>query len=294
MKLCRALTLISFLFVAGCGEDNPIEPDPSGNEMSAKIDGRQWTADPSAITVFQPRMASPEDGLVFIEGGALTLKLGFIKEVGTYPLGVSWKTCSGGTGQVYDGLNIYFTPLDGAAGTVTITMRTDTRIAGTFAFTASRVPGTNVGDRTVTEGSFDVTNTEGIGLPIGTPSSLSATLDGTFWNAAEVYGDSNTGTDRPFTLQGSTTKFHLSLRPRVPITPGVTYGISQVDLIVLNVVTRDNWGAQNGDIGSVTFTTLSDSRVTGTFEATISPSPLLEDVPPIVITGGTFDVLLEP
>jgi hypothetical protein len=301
--LAPALLLLT-LIAAGCGDDDTTGPGPNGpNAMSATIDGQPWVADPSLITVTS-NSNTARQGTLLITGGristgeAVTLTLSFVSGSGTYPLGVNFLTNAGGHGQVVDVPDSWNTPLNGAAGTVNITTRTSTRIAGSFSFTAKAVTGgTTPETRIVTGGSFDITVSGGLpALPTGLPSSVSATIDGAFWNAATVEGESSGSDDftfAAFTNEG--TVYSVTLSPTVPVTAGViAYGIpSQMSLTITRTGTSDTWRATAGpDIGSVTITAFSGNRVMGTFSGTIPPfsggaSTALE------VTGGVFDVDLE-
>ena len=86
----------------------------------------------------------------------ITLNLFNIDEPGTYPLGVTSANV-GGIGVVSNTTGrAWSTPGSGAAGTVTLTTYTASRIAGTFSFNAEPLTGAATGTKVVTGGAFDL------------------------------------------------------------------------------------------------------------------------------------------
>lgn len=300
--LSPLLLLILFalgLFAAGCSDDdNPVDPGTVNNAMSAKVDGQQWSADQSAITV-TGNAATPRQGTISISGTRITpqlnitLVLSFITGPGTYPLGVSIVSNAGGTGLVTNPPNTWLTPLSGEAGTVTISTRTDSRIAGTFAFVAAELPGSSSGATIVTEGHFDITVSGGLpALPTGLASAASAKLNGDDWNAAAIIA--NSASAGVFNFVGTTTEFSIALQPSVSVLAGYTYGIpSQMDLTMTRIGSTDTWHAEAGpDIGSVTLIEFTDDQLVGTFQGTIPQSS--GGTTPMVVTEGQFNLSLQP
>jgi len=285
------------IFATGCGDDDgPVDPGTVNNEMSAKIDGQQWSADQSAITV-TGNAATPRQGTISISGTRITpqqnitLLLSFITGPGTYPLGVSVVSNAGGTGLVTNPPNTWLTPLSGAAGTVTISTRTDSRIAGTFAFVANEIP--SGGTTAVTEGQFDITVSGGLpNLPTGFASAASAKLNGANWNAAAILADSpNAG---EFNFVGTTTDFSIALHSLVPVLAGSPYGVpSQIDLTITRIGSSEVWHAESGpDVAFVTLIEFTDDLLVGTFQGTIPQSS--GGSTPMVITEGQLNLSLQP
>ena len=286
------------LFAAGCSDDDdPVGPGTANNFMSARINGEQWAADQSAITITGDA-TSGRQGTITISGTRvtgqrnITLFLSFINGPGTYPLGVSVLTNAGGRGLVTDPPNTWTTPLSGDAGSVTISTRTDSRIAGTFSFVATD-PGGSTSGAVVTEGEFDITVSGGLpNLATGIPSSASAMLDGELWNAAAVGGDSPSAGE--FSFAATTTEFGIAIQTAVPVSAGNTYGIpSEMDLVITLIGGTDTWHAEAGpDIGTVTVQQITDDQVVGSFEGIIPQ--FSGGSTPMEVTEGQFNVSLVP
>ena len=291
--LSRAGLLVSLVLVACGGDGQPNDPGTGGDgSMSATIDGQAWTADADGVVVSGGTSATPAgaitiSGVKMSTGVTVSLILAFVTGPDNYPLGVNVVTNPGGVGQVSQGANGWITPLSGSAGSVTITARTATRIAGTFFFTGSGLPGMNPATKTVTNGTFDVTPASGSLPPLPTHfgSKVVAVIDGVPWNAATVVAL----TPGPGTIgvSASSTDYSLNLTPLTSVASGMSYGIpSQVSLLVVRGA--DSWTGGNGaDVGSVTFTLLTASRARATFSGTL---PKSGGGSPLVITGGVFNV----
>jgi hypothetical protein len=50
------------------------------------------------------------------------------------------------------------------------------------------------------------------------------------------------------------------------------------------------WGLTASDVGTVTITSVTATRLRGTFSATLQPQAGSSQTQPLTITGGTFDV----
>jgi hypothetical protein len=202
-------------------------------------------------------------------------------------------TNAGGTGLVSDPPNSWLTALNGEAGSVTITTRTDSRIAGTFQFDATNVPGTAAGIARVTNGEFDITVSGGLPpLPTGFGSSVSANLDGDFWNAATIVA--NSPSFGAFNLVGSTTEFSISIVPKVQVSAGETYGIPfQIDLLITRIGSDDTWHAEGGpNVGTVTITEFTNDALVGAFQGSIPQAT--GGIEQMLVTDGQFNVYLQP
>jgi hypothetical protein len=289
------------LLAAGCGDDDePTGPGAASNHMSATIDGQNWESDQSTITV-TGSAAIERQGTISISGKRLsnnksvTLLLSFISGPGTYPLGVSVLSNAGGTGLVSDPPNSWLTPLNGEAGSVTITTRTDTRIAGSFEFDATELPGTAAGTARVRNGEFDITVDGGLpDLPTGFGSSMSANLEGDFWNAAE-FPTANSPSFAAFDLKGKETEFLISIVPKVPVEAGQTYGIPfQIDFKITRLGgSEDVWHSEGGpNTGTVTITALTNDNLVGTFQGSIPQET--GGIEPMLVEDGQFNVYLAP
>jgi hypothetical protein len=115
-------------------------------------------------------------------------------------------------------------------------------------------------------------------------------LNGQPWNGATVVGLGNTAAGA-LSFGGMTTGVSLSFVTSTPVQAGSSYDGTGVRLTASGTGANCCWGA-SGDVSSVTVTTLSTRRVAGTFAATLSPTG--SATAPLVITGGTFDVRIDP
>lgn len=313
-----ALVLIAALATAGCGSKSSSVtgpgpgPGPGGSSpMTAVINGTPWAADPltSAGAV---HYSIP--GYYFISGTRvtsastaefLTLILYNIATPGTYPLGMG-PSGFGGTGQVGNQVNGWLTPLSGAAGTVTISTLTSSRIAGTFAFVADSGFGGASGQRTVTNGTFDFPiSTSGTvpPLPDNAGSRVSATLGGVAWNAATVaslfapsgppilaISSANTSRYMSFSLTGVTAPDTVALQNFAPA----------VMLQVFDANGTPRYGGRShigpgstlvsDDTGEIAITSFTATRVRGTFSARLAPAFGSTATDTLVVTNGSFDV----
>jgi hypothetical protein len=134
----------------GCGGDGNTGPNnnPDNGSMSAKVDGSNWSASNVAAT--------RTNGFVGVGAGASdlsTISFAFPDHTGTFQVG----------GQ--DGTNASFISGGkswtaafgtGGSGTITVTTLSATRVAGTFSFVAPAISGGATGNKTVTNGTFDV------------------------------------------------------------------------------------------------------------------------------------------
>jgi Family of unknown function (DUF6252) len=192
------------------------------------------------------------------------------------------------------------------SGTIAISALTTTRASGTFSFVLAAVPGTGAtGTRTITEGSFDVTLTT-VPTPAPTPTSgstMGVLIDGAPWTSSLSRRASLT--NNFLTITGQDTNFRvitivvplsagLLVPPSAPttITLDFTSGVHGVATMVLGAQNWDN--GHDGAQGSFTVTSISATRVTGTFTVTLVNNPInAAPVPTARLTTGTFDMALE-
>lgn len=145
---------------SGPGDDDDDNKPPTAPIM-ATINGVAWSSSAQTLSNYSASGHTYTlTGAESATGRAIALSLGNIESPGTYALGTSLPLRIASTSA---GSSAWITPFDAspAAGTVTVTIATPTRIKGTFSFTAvpsSTAPGTT-GTATVTNGSFDVTIT---------------------------------------------------------------------------------------------------------------------------------------
>lgn len=306
-------TLLLFATIAACSNGST-GPAPT-SDFTATIDGTSWASTQTQVT--GPGAGSNQvPGSITITGTQIVsatnyttvmLSLGYIAGPGTYPLGVNAGTTAGGMGTVtaIQGVSLptWSTNFTGAAGTVTVTELSATRIKGTFQFTAppqSYSQGTT-GTRTVTNGAFDVA------LPVGfTPapsnnrgSKISALVNGASWNGATVTA---LGSQTVFVVGGTTDSLSVTMSPATVLAQGQTYliggtqsGVQNGTMIVTRLPSGASWNSGTGTaVGSMTITSLGNGRAAGTFNANLVSAT--GGGGGLSITQGTFDVkiLIQP
>ena len=290
----------------GGGTGGVTGPGASG-PLSARIDGVQWTSDQAGGGL---SAGHPSPGLYIIPGRKasgttttfLDLSLYNVAGPGTYPLGVNFTTF-GGTATVGNSTGGFGTPLSGAAGTAVVAVLTATRIAGTFAFIATPLTGSAVGTRTVTEGTFD--------YPIssaGSPgpmldhmgSRFSALINRSPWNGATISALYSTTGTPILVLTAGTVTDQVSITA-TGVTAAGTYPISFSPNRLMfwnDLVTGKMWGGTGSlvgsafvpnDSGQVVITSLTSTRVRGTFGARLAPGTGNIGATNKYITNGEFD-----
>lgn len=279
---------VSCLLVSSCGGNNSPTGPGGGANFQATVGGTAWQAQSAAA-------GGGANGTFSItgvnaSGAGIGLVLYNLSAPGTYPLGVGG-TVFGGTATLTEGAASWWTALTGAAGTVTITQVSSTRIAGTFSFTAVPLSGGATGTRAVTAGSFDlaVTATGSIAVPANVGNRAGGMLGGQPWNAATVVmisapasgvlssGFSNDTHSINLTLSGFTG----------PGTYQLNTGVARYFGVVLTGTTTSWGGTQASNSGSVVITSVSASRVVGSYTATLQPGT--GGAGTLTITG-TFDL----
>jgi hypothetical protein len=290
------------LALFACGGDST-GPDVGGDGthfLKATIDGSAWQSDAGAesfgVPITLPGLYSITGARV---GGSYTVILSLynIGATGTYPMGVG-NLVAGASAIVSDASGGWATPQSGDAGTLTITALTDSRIAGTFSFTAEALSGSATGTKNVTGGSFDleVKPTGAVGpLPDYAGSSVTATIGGTSFTAAAATGQLTSGFDI-LVVTGSNTNRSLTISLTDVAAPG-TYALSSAAPTRTLGVSRvtspltSTWSSNGaGGSGSVTVTSITATRIKGTFTATLGPAPGTSTPGTLTITNGVFDI----
>lgn len=298
------------LVLAGCGGGGNTGPSGGSATMSASIDGTAWVAQSQflqTITQQQKQGHIPIYGAKLISSTVshgITLNLVGIPGPGTYPLGTSGGV-SGGIGTVFEGSSIWQTPLSGAAGSVTISTMTATRVAGTFTFTAAGLLGAT-GQRTVTNGKFDFPISAPANLPPMTQADtgfMSVSLGGTPWFGAS--GGGGAPTQGALLAIFINENYTLSVQVAPYNGPGTyTIGGSPANIANSIRVTQGTkagslccWGGKtqlvNGqvvslDAGTITITSATASRIRGTFSGTLAPGLTGTATSSLVLTNGSF------
>jgi hypothetical protein len=266
--------------------------------MRANIDGA-WVAESQfaasagvgsyTISGIQPLGSNPY---------IMSLSLYNIGGTGDYPLGTG-STVAGGAASVANGLATWVTPLSGADGTLTVTTLTTTRIAGTFSFTATPLLGGATGTKTATAGEFSLQITpaaSGMPLPDNFGSRVSGTIAGASWNAASASG-TYAAAQRVATVQASNNARGLSISLNEVTGPG-TFALGGASVMGASATTNtssNSWhSSAGGSSGSVTITSLTATRMRGTFTATLGPTPGTTTTETLAITNGAFDIGLGP
>jgi len=314
MRVLQLLFSVGLIALGACGSGGDSNGPGTSSGFTAKIEGQSWEAEP--ISIAAQAIAGVPGGVLLVgtqtTGGvsrSVTISLYNITGPGTYALGVS-SDVFGGIGQVGEGTgggnsNSWITENTGTAGTITITRLSGGRIAGTFSYVAD--PGRNNtvgGTRTVTDGKVDL-EFKGtlVAVPDNRGSKVSATLGGQPYNAWSVNGLLQDHLGGPGFQFSSSTKLHgLRILLSGVTAPG-TYTISHTGAIRSIGAGRNGgdanhccWGGGGSaaDVGTITITSITATRVKGTLTATIQPSPGTAATTPLVITNGSFDVGIGP
>lgn len=304
----RLFTAIAILLAACGGDSGPTGTGGGGggggggSHLTATVAGESFAANDASLSQGVQAGAA---GLFVIagtdlsgtgSGRALNLALYNIRGPGTYPLGVA-PSVPGGLGIVVDNGAGWDTPLSGAAGTVTITALTATRIAGTFEFSAEAVSGGATGTRSVTNGDFDLPVKSNGSLPVvpdAAGSQVSGMVDGQAWNAATV---APLLSGQTFVVTASNTEHTVSISIGDFNGPG-SYALTSAP--PLRTVTVSGpaaspqssnccWGGVAGGTGTIEITSASATRVRGSLNVTVSPQGGTAATDPITMTGD-FDL----
>lgn len=300
----RAAVLI--LILTACGGSSgtgpsvpPPPPPPGGGAVSATVNGQAFgtVSFAQAVHALSGGYLVSAQSVAGVNAKAITISLMNITGPGTYPLGTGAGVEGGFATYVENGAG-WGTDLSGEAGTITLTTLSDSRMAGTFSYTATEHTGGATGVRTLTNGSFDlpVTTTGTFGpVPDRNRSTLHATVGGEPYVGSTIVSTTTQG--GIFVAAANNTKYSIGFAFNGLIAPG-TYPISAVPG-VLNSVSispptggsitgpRCCWSSALGGTGSVVVTSVTPERVTGTFAFTLNRSSG-GATGPITVSGGTF------
>jgi hypothetical protein len=270
------------------------------------VDGVAWASDagaeragvpitvPGIYTLAGAKIGSGANNYV------IAITLYNIPGPGTYPLGVGAQIV-GGNAQISNATSGWSTPLSGAAGSITITVLTASRIEGTFNFTATPILAGTTGTKTVTDGNFalDVKPTGTIGpLPDNAGSKVTATIGGTAWTASAAAGSYVTTTTGIFVVTGSNDTRGIGISMSGVTGPGTftlgtAPGGATRTLTVSSVSnpTANSWSSSGtGGGGTVTVTSITATRLKGTFSGTLGPAPGTTTTGTVTVTNGVFDI----
>lgn len=160
MKIVRTVFVSFALLVAGCGGDDGGSTGPDGNgnitgdgNVTATVNGVSWRSSRAGDHVTR-------NGQFYGIGAvnppyALVLGIGNVAGPGTFSLDLA--TGNGSSAIISNSTGGWGTAFSGGSGTVTVTVLTATRIAGTFSFNAVPGSGSATGTIQVRNGTFDLT-----------------------------------------------------------------------------------------------------------------------------------------
>lgn len=293
----RLMSLIGLVLVAACSS-SPSGPGGGGgndDEFTASIDGAPWEADPLTISAAANTSQLP-GGLLF-SGGTLVqpsrgvvISLGRIPGPGTYPLGVNTGTSAGGVLTMTFGTTAWSTPLNGDAGTITITSMTGGRVRGNFTADLVRFSGTGGADEAeVRSGEFNVSINPGWAAPpaddLGSRvwGSVGTTAE---WNAATVVGLGGGTGAVGFTASNTEYMITVSASPPAQGTLPLSNNVPLRTITVARTPAAGGggWGTIPGATGTVTINSVSANRIAGT---------LTVSLPAIAVVTGSINVSLQ-
>lgn len=281
-RLYAGVLLLGLLGACGGGGTDPNGGGGGGGGggsfgLTAKVNGAAWA--PTVQASAAHSSAGMYNFLALNTGGAtssISVIVYNIRGIGTYHLGVNVTTV-GGSGQIVLGTQGWGTPANGLSGTITFTTLTDTRMAGTFSFTATAISGGATGTVEVTDGVFDLPVTT-VGV-VGPPAANAGSTVGGDLAGNDFFGGTITTVLHDTTLMFIANSGAVSLSVSIYGYHGAgTYTLSAADPIHTvsmsdyDGVNFDIWGALAGDVGSVVINTVSASRITGSLTVTLQPS----------------------
>lgn len=290
--------VLSALALVACGGNVAGPNNPGGgngsNTLTATIDGQAFAA---TLVQANPVAATPGSLAFFgtqTSGGvtrSLTITLAFITGPGTYPLGTNIGSTPGGLAIYAAGPTPYSTPLSGTAGTITITTLTATRVTGTFTFTAT--PSVGAGAAAVaTNGRFDVPLSSGYVAPTADQagSVITANINGTPRVIATIVGLGGGTQTRTLGGQDLTYSINIIVSPATAPGSGALTGntVPLRRITIQQVGTTQSWGGAGSDVGTLTITSISPTRISGTFTGTLAANA--QTTGTLSIVNGVFDV----
>lgn len=273
----------------------PPPPPPGGSsQLAATIDGQQWSATSSLIYAIA-NTSTMKGGLTFSgsvlsPSRGLTFTLARIKGPGTYPLGVNIGTNAGGILLLSEGSQSWSTPLNGDAGTVTITSMSNGRVVGTFSAELESQVGTiTPAKRTVSNGSFNVPINPGYTAPPADDlgSVISGTIDGRSFKGATIVGLGGGTSLMGFSASNTEWNVNVSLGPVDGTgTLPISNGLPVRKITVLEIGSSTGYGGTAADEGTMTVTSVTANRIAGSFSATLARVGGAGSIQ----VSGTFDV----
>lgn len=267
--------------------------------MTAVIDGVNWVS-----SAFAQKAQVGNFGLIQIQGSqnstTMIISLFNIDSVGTYDLGMGG-TNVGGSAQITDILSRgWNTPLSGAAGTITITTLTASRIVGSFVYDADAFFGTATGTKVVTQGSFDLllgfSGSTTWPLPDQYGSRMAGTVAGALWKPATVVIALQSGA---IVIGANNTSYSISIgKTSFAGVGSYNLGSQATDPVVVmsgpwtnpNGPVNCCWGGGVGNTGTLNITSQTATRIQGFLDATLVPSAGTAASGPLTIDSLAFDI----
>lgn len=292
-------SLLFAVVVTACS-DSSGPANNGGSNFTARINGQQWSSGPGGVSTNGVIYVLPGTYSITgaqVGGYVLSIALYNIGKTGSYPLGVG-PQIAGGTMLVSGATGGWTTALTGAAGAIHITTLTATRIAGTFSASLTPTSGASSGVLSVSEGQFDlqvVANGTVGPLPENAGSRVFATLDGVDFNASAAAGNYSVSSGGILVVSGNNDTRLLNLSLTGITAPG-EYQLGNNPSRVIGVSNATNtstnsWSSAGaGGSGTVIVTTISNSRLIGTFSGTLGPAPGSQTVGTMTIVNGEFNI----
>jgi hypothetical protein len=300
----RSLAALAATVLVACGGSGPTDPGGGGgggNALSATIDGTAWSASSATINA-AGNMAQLPGGLLFT-GSTITqpargliIQLGRISGPGSYPLGVNTATNAGGTITMSLGSSGWSTPLNGDAGSITISSMANGRVQGTFSATLERTFGADgAAQVSITNGQFNVPINPGHAAPAADNrgSTLSVTVDGQSSKGATIVGIGGGTSLIGITASNLEWTVILTAGPvdgqgTLPLSP-VTVPIRKVS--IMSIGSGQGWGGTQADVGTFTISSITATRMAGTYSAVLAGIGQAGGARTVT---GTFDVRTVP
>lgn len=153
MRLTTAGAVLLLALAPACGSSGPT--GPGGNTLtngtfSAQVDGASFNATVAIVgqvtggivSIAASNQAGQSIGFAWVDAGLNTYTVG-----STSPTNGSYSFTGAG----------WAANVAGGSGSIVVTAKTSNRVAGTFSFVLIPTSGTASGNKTITQGSFDLT-----------------------------------------------------------------------------------------------------------------------------------------
>ena len=312
LRTYAAVRMASLIALVACGGTSSSTTGPGATAncggasfLKATIDGAAWCSNAGVESTGIPQTLPGVYAITGTQLGGnnpttLNITLYNVGAPGTYPLGVGPQV-PGGSGLVSNLSGGWGTPQTGADGSIMITTLTATRIEGSFFFTANATTGGATGSKAVTLGTFalPVKPTGTIGpLPANAGSKVSAQISGASYNAAAASASISLA-NGILVVSSSNSLRGVSISLSGFAGAGF-YALAANPSRTLTVVNAANFQSNSwsslgaGSSGSVVVTSMTSTRLQGTFNATLGPAPGTSTTGSIQVVG-TFDIgLLAP